>query len=108
MSWQKIEPGVWKPVNEGDEIEGKLIKVDSESGKFDSPVYHLERGKEQNIVFGTTVLNDKMSYINVGDDVKIVFKGTQKNSKGQDVKIFEVFKGIPDEDDADADGDYED
>jgi len=96
MKWEKIEPGIWKPQKEGDSIEGVLIKVDKESGKFDSPVYHIETAnKEQKVVFGTAVLNDKMSYINPGDPVKIEFKGTQKNAKGQDVKVFEVFKGRP-------------
>lgn len=93
MEWKKIEPDVWKPEKDGDEIEGKLVKIDRESGKFSSTIYHLEKEGKQTVVFGTTVLDDKMKYINEGNSVKIVFRGTQKNTKNQDVKLFDVFKG---------------
>lgn len=37
-----------------------------------------------------------MSCIKVGDYCKIIFKGTQLNSKKQATKIFEVYRGTPD------------
>jgi hypothetical protein len=91
--WKKIEPNVWKPENDGDEIEGVLISVEPETGTFKSTIYHLEKGEEQWAVWGTTVLDDRMQYVHVGEKFKIIYKGLQKNTKGQDVKIFEVFKG---------------
>ena len=91
--WKKIEPDVWKPSVDGDTVEGVLIKYEEASGNFNSKVYHLEtKDKKQIVIFGTTVLNDRMSYLNIGDDVKIIYRGVQKNQKAQDVKIFEVFK----------------
>jgi hypothetical protein len=93
MTWKRIEPDVWKPINVGDEIEGVLIKVDKEAGTYKSTVYHLETSdKKEKVVFGTTIIDDRMSYIKVGDRVKITYKGIQKNQRNQDVKIFEVFK----------------
>jgi hypothetical protein len=96
MDFVKIEPNVWKPEKSGDEITGVLIGKE-DSKKYENKVYHLETKVgslvEQKVVFGTTVLDDRMGYIKVGDTVKIVFKGTVKNSKQQDTKVFEVFKG---------------
>jgi hypothetical protein len=94
MTYEKIEPVVWKPINDGDTIEGFLIHIDTDSGKYKSKIYHIETigNKEQKVVFGTTVLDDKMKCIVIGDRIKIIFKGTTKNEKKQDVKIYEVYK----------------
>lgn len=97
MPFQKIEPNVWKPENEGDEIQGVLIRI-QDSLRFDNKVYHLEtkEGEQitQKVVFGSTVLDDRMGYVKEGDQVRIVYKGLQKNQKGQDTKIFEVYKDV--------------
>ena len=95
MEFQKIEPGVFKPTKEGESIEGTLLSVeDSKKFKEGGKIYHLEAANgSQIVVFGTTVLSDRMSYIKLGDYCKIIYKGVQKNSKGQDTKIFEVYKG---------------
>lgn len=96
MEFRDIEPGVWKPESEGDEIIGRLIKV-TESKKYseDGKVYHLEvteeNGEIENkVVFGTAVLDDRMSFVNIGDTVRITYEGMQPNKKGQDTKIFKV------------------
>jgi len=92
MEFTKISPGVWKPTTAGDAIEGVLIS--SEDGKkFGGKVYHLETpAGGQVVVFSTTVLEDRMSYIKIGEYCKIIFNGTQKNAKGQETKMFDVFK----------------
>lgn len=92
MEYKKIEPSIWKPEKEGDEIEGVLIGV-KDSKKFDNKIYQVESDGNQVIIFGTTVLDDRMSYLKPGDPFKIIFKGTEKSKKGQDTKIFEVLKG---------------
>lgn len=92
-NWESIEPGIWKPEKEGDMIEGILVKVDEKSGKYESPAYHIETANgEHKTVFGSTVLNNRMSYVNPGDRLRIIFKRLEKNSKNQDVKIFEVLR----------------
>jgi len=92
MEFVPINPGVWKPLKTGDTIEGVLVS--SEDGKkFGGKVYHIETPKgEQVVVFSTTVLEDRMSYVKVGEYCKIVFNGTTKNAKGQETKMFNVFK----------------
>jgi hypothetical protein len=95
MEFQKIEPGVFKPQKEGETVEGTLRSVEeSKKYKEGGKIYHLETKEgAQIVVFGTTVLDDRMSYIQVGDFCKIIFKGSQPNKKGQPTKIFEVYKG---------------
>jgi len=97
MGFEKIEPKIWKPTKKDEEITGILISV-APSPKFDNKIYKLECKEDGNlmpiIVFGTTVLDDRMSYVREGTEVKIVFKGVEKNMKGNDTKVFEVFKNV--------------
>lgn len=92
MVFKLIEPNVWKFENEGDEIIGTLLRVEEDKGKYKSRIYHLETedGKQLS-VFGSTVLNDKMSYISIGNKIKIVFKG-KVQGKDSEYNDFEVFK----------------
>jgi len=87
----EIEPNVWKPEKEGDEIQGVLVNV-SQSKRYENKVYHIETTEGQKVVFGTTVLDDRMAYVKVSEFVKIIYKHTEKNSRGQDTKIFKVLK----------------
>lgn len=92
MAFKKIEPGVWKPANAGDKIEGVLIKAEP-SSSYENKVYSLETSDgAQMVVFGTTVLDNRMSYVKTGEKIQIVFKGVEKNKKNQDTKVFDVFK----------------
>lgn len=92
--FEEILPDVWKPQEAGDEIEGFLIKIE-ESKTFDNKIYLLETKEGHRVIFGTTVLENRMTYVNVGDYVKIMYEGLEKNKKNQDTKIFRVFKEIP-------------
>jgi hypothetical protein len=91
----KVEPGVWKPAKAGDNIEGVLVSI-GDSKKYGGKIYHIETPKgEQLVVFGSTVLDDRMSYIKIGEYCKIEFNGTTKNAKNQDTKMFAVYKAKP-------------
>jgi len=85
----EIEPNVWKAEKDGDSVEGVLKKVDKQVGPNKSTLYHLE-GEKQYAVWGSTVLDDRMAYVNEGEFVRITFKGTKENQRGQPTKIFKV------------------
>jgi hypothetical protein len=93
MEWNEIQPNVWKPTTTGEAIEGVLIDKQLDKGSFGSSAYAIESQSGQTLVWGSAVLDERMKYINIGDLVRIEYKGTQKNKRGQDVKIFKVFKG---------------
>ena len=86
----EIEPNVWKTENDGDQVEGILKKVDKDVGLNKSTLYHLENKDKQWAVWGSTVLDDRMSYVKEGEFVRITFKGTRENKRGQPLKIFKV------------------
>ena len=94
MEFQPINPGVWKPINVGDTVEGVLVSVqDSTKFKEGGKIFHLEsKDGSQVIVFGTTILSDRMGYVKIGEYVKIVYKGVAPNKKGQSTKLFDVLK----------------
>ena len=91
MGFKNIEPGVWNYENEGDHIEGILIKKGKEVGPNNSNTYHLETpdGKHM-MVWGTTILDSRMDFVKIDDYVRVTYKGKTKNKKGQDTKVFKV------------------
>lgn len=89
--WKTIEPNVWKPEEEEAKIEGVLLHKEDAIGEL-SARYKLENSDGIYLVWGSAVLDDRMSCVSVGEKVRITYKGKSKNKRGQDVKIFKVEK----------------
>lgn len=94
MAYEKVEIGTWKPEKEDDFVEGVLISKESDVGVNKSMLYHLEQKDNKPMaVWGSTVLDTKMSVINVGEQIKIVYLGLGKAQKGQNApKLFDVYR----------------
>jgi len=91
MDFESIEPNVWKPEREGDTITGLLVRKERDVGVNKSCLYHLEtQDKKQISVWGSTVLDSRLDYVNEGEVIRITYKGTETNKRGQPVKIFKV------------------
>ena len=89
--WKTIEPGVWKPEKDGDNIIGVLINKEPKDEQTGfSARYYLENEKGMFFVWGSTVLDDRMQYVKVGQKTKITFEGKTKNKRGQNVNLFRV------------------
>jgi len=89
--WKTIEPGVWKPEKEGDNIIGVLINKepkDEQSGL--SARYYLENEEGTFFVWGCAVIDDRMQYAKIGQKVRITFEGKIKNKRNQDVNLYKV------------------
>jgi len=89
--WKTIEPGVWKPEKEGDNIIGVLINKepkDEQSGL--SARYYLENQEGTFFVWGCAVIDDRMQYAKIGQKVRITFEGKTKNKRNQDVNLYKV------------------
>jgi len=92
MAYQKIEPKNWKPETQGDCIEGTLTAKAPSLRYPETQQYGLLTIKGENFtIFGSTILDDRMEHVNVGNKIKMVFNGLIKNKKGQDTKTFDVF-----------------
>src|SRR3990167_515572 len=90
--WEELNPGIWKPELKGDSIEGLYIAKKENVGNYQSEAYILETRGEHFLVFSNTVLKDRMQIAHIGDMIKIEYCGVEKNKKGQDTKIFKVYK----------------
>lgn len=93
--WKKVEDAdVVKFDDEGQSVEGKYLGV-KESGMYkDSYAVSLEVEGKQKVVFGSTVLTDKIasSGINKGQMIRIIYKGKRKNQAGtHEYKDYEVW-----------------
>ena len=71
-------PEVWKPEKEGDYIEGVYIKKKEKTGPNKSNLYVLEVAGEKKAVWGSKVLDDKMDDVEIGDLIRITYKGEEK------------------------------
>ena len=93
VDWVSVQADVWKPEQAEDCIQGVLVAREKSSGKYESEAYYIENNGKTLVVFGTTVLESRMKLVQVGDVVKIFYKGMGKNKRHEDMKMFEVFKG---------------
>lgn len=93
IQWSEIEPNMWKPTTDNEEIEGTYLGKEEMVGVNNSTVYKLERDGAFITFWGCTVLDDRMAYVKPGEYIKVIYKGQQKNKKGQPVKVFSVLKG---------------
>jgi len=87
---ESVEPKVWSPEKAGNCIKGILVGKMENLGKFDSRAYKIENDDGQFIVWGSTVLNDRMNFVDIGEYCEIEFRGTEHNQKGQPVKLYAV------------------
>jgi len=89
--WEERTGGVfWKPQNDGDSIEGTLIKV--RSGQY-GDVYDLETHSGVQTVPSSAVLANRLSASDEGKFIRITFDGLQQSKiKGRNpTKLFKVF-----------------
>lgn len=78
--WDKSEP-----------IEGKLVKVESEIGPNKSKMYTFATDKDEIKVWGSTVLDDKLTGVPLNTYVKIEYEGKLKSKKGAEYHSYRVF-----------------
>ena len=92
MVYKEINPDVWTYEEDGDFIEGVLIKAQADVGENKSMLYTLETEPSNFVaVWGSAVLDQRMSLVKVGQKIKITFKGLGEKKFGKNPpKIFKV------------------
>ena len=93
IEFEQITPEIYKFENPEDSITGVLLEKLSNIGANESNMYALETKEGFQKIWGSTVLDNLMAYVKVGDIVRITFQGKEKNAKNQDVNVFTVEKG---------------
>ncbi len=91
MAYEEINPTDWKYENEGDFIEGFLVRIQEKIGPNNSKLYSIETPEGVKNVWGATLLDSRMALTKVGDKIKITYKGLAEASQGKNpAKIFKV------------------
>ncbi len=91
MVFEEIEHDPWSPQEEGDSITGVLLNVKKDVGPNNAMLYTLSVDEKSKVVWGSTILDDRMMSCNIGDIVRITYKGLGEKKPGQNaVKIFKV------------------
>jgi hypothetical protein len=89
--WKNIEPGMWKPEKEGDNIIGILVnKEPKDEDAGISARYYLENQEGMFFVWGCAVLDDRMQYVKPGEKVRITYEGKTTNKRNQKVNLYRV------------------
>ncbi|MFH1802809.1 MAG: hypothetical protein ABH864_05180 [archaeon] len=91
MAYQEINPTVWTYPNEGDFIEGVLIREQENIGPNKSMLYNVETSEGVKSVWGAQILDEKMALIKLGDKIKITYEGLGESKGGKNPpKKFKV------------------
>lgn len=92
MAYKEINPSIWKYEKDGDFIEGILVRVQSDVGENESNLYSIENSNGVLNVWGSAILDERMTLAKIGDKIKITYKGLAKEcKKGKNpAKIFKV------------------
>ena len=89
--WKTIEPGVWKPEQAGDSIEGVLVnKTPRDDVKDIGARYHIESKDGMFFVWGSAILDDRMQYVPVGKYIRIKYDGQDEIGKGKKLNKYTV------------------
>jgi hypothetical protein len=112
MSEYKESTGsFWKPKKEGETLDGIYISKEVNVGQNQSNLYYFERLDTQELVqvWGTTILDQRMVPVKIGQQVLITYKGLGEKGKGgkQAPHIWKVEYKDSDGISADVDGDIE-
>ena len=91
MAYQEINPTIWKYDEEEDFVEGILISKEENVGENKSWMYSIEADDGVKNVWGSAVLDSRMKFVEVGEKVKITYKGLGESKAGRNPpKIFKV------------------
>lgn len=93
-NWEKIETNPTWNFNEDRELIGEFIGAETQVGPNESNLYTFKKEDGELIaVWGNTILDSRFKNLEIGDKVKVVFKGKTKSPKtGRTYNDFDVFK----------------
>jgi len=89
--YKEIKPEEWEYKEDGDFIEGVLVNKQEKVGENKSMLYSVEVPEGVKNIWGSAILDSRMSFVKIGDKVKITYKGLGEAKHGRNPpKIFKV------------------
>ncbi len=84
MDYKESAGNFWKPKEAGEALEGLYITKETGVGQNNSNMYYIEELKSHQVfqVWGTTVLDQRMMPIKIGQQVRITYQGLGEKGKG--------------------------
>ena len=97
---QQSEAVFWKPTQKGDGIEGRIVRIVRDAGRFNSTFHHVETdhdGVQIVAASPTTVLGQRLAdhQLEVGDKVAVLFLGEETGKSGQVFKNWSIASEKP-------------
>lgn len=91
MVYEENIPGIHEFKEDGDMVEGILLKVQDNVGPQDSMLYTLEVNGKPESIWGCAILDQRMIGVKIGEKIRVTFKGVGEASPGKNApKIFKV------------------
>jgi len=91
MVWEEIKSRVWSP-EQGEELIGVFLEVESPE-EAHGKLYHFDvKDKGLVSVWGCAMLDSKMSQVKKAEVVKLSYHGKIRNSKGQLMHDYSVYR----------------
>ena len=89
--YKEIKPEDWKPEKKEDFVEGILVNIQRDIGENKSMLYNIETPSGVKNVWGSAILDTRMAFSKIGDQIKITYKGLGEAKAGRNApKIFKV------------------
>ena len=93
MTYQEISPNLWTYEKDGDFVEGIVVAKEDNVGKNNAWLYSIDTPEGIKNVWGSTILDSKMAFIQVEDKIKITYLGLGEAKSGRNApKLFKVEK----------------
>lgn len=89
------DDGEWVDLNDGDVLQGELVRVVENAGKYDSRVYEIDTGLDENrLMWGNGSVDSQVDEAGIepGDLIHIKRDGTYENKYGTHPNFEVMFK----------------
>jgi len=85
------KPTFWEPAAQGETLEGKYIDLEEDVGQYKSKLYTIRTSEGEVKAWGSTVLDELMRKVDLGNEVRITYNGKQPSKSGRNPwKDFKV------------------
>jgi hypothetical protein len=93
FKYEKLEDGtLFRFESVGDSFEGKFLSVGDSTKYPKMKIYEFEDADGEAVrILGSAVLDRLMSRIKIGQQIKIVFADEKGTTKGNPMKLFDVY-----------------
>jgi hypothetical protein len=80
---EKEKNNMWEPEVIGETIQGIYIEKEEDVGQYSSTLYTIKTKEGEMKFWGSTVLDNLMSKVPLGHEIRISYQGKQPSKKGK-------------------------